>query len=94
MPNKAGNLGERRAFARGTSGAPFESSSGNANVTPMPRKTMRRSMCFLVMNTFLRALPVRYITTSVATPAVFLGLPIHLKRLALDDSYKPATRKW
>ena len=37
-------------FARGVCAGNIASSSGNASVTPAPRKNARRAICFLEMN--------------------------------------------
>jgi hypothetical protein len=38
---------------KGVCAGTIESSSGKANVTPTPRKNVRRGTCFLVMNIYL-----------------------------------------
>src|SRR3982750_465007 len=62
----------------GVSAGTIASSSGKANVTPAPRRNVRRGMYFLVRIT--SALLVR-------TCCVLVGLGSHLKLRAADDAH-------
>src|ERR1700733_7027961 len=63
------------------------SSSGSASVTPVPFKTVRREMCFLVINI---AAVFSYVLPPMLSsrPLLVVGarLHVHLKRSALHDT--------
>src|SRR5215813_4599061 len=50
MPTNRGTFAAASALAEGTKAGNIESSNGSANVTPAPRRNVRREMCFFVMN--------------------------------------------
>src|SRR5262249_6214102 len=52
MPTNRGTFAAASASAEGTKAGNIESSNGSANVTPAPRRNVRREMCFFVMNIF------------------------------------------
>src|ERR1700674_5851487 len=80
MPTKRGIFGSAAAFAKGAHAGNIESSSGKASVTPAPRNTVRREICFWVMN--MRS--PSFLLPACRRHRAF-GFAIHLERVALDD---------
>src|SRR5678816_34158 len=54
MPQKR-LFGSAAVLTSGVLAGIIESSSGNASVTPMPRRKVRRGRCFFVMNDIIRS---------------------------------------
>src|SRR5207245_373942 len=54
IPTNLGIFPLASAFAEGTMAGNMDSRSGSANVTPAPRKKVRRGICFFSMNIAIR----------------------------------------
>src|SRR5688572_14960441 len=69
MPTKRGTFTVAWARARGARAGNIESSNGSASEMPAPRRTVRREMCFFVMN----------ILTGLSKQTAYfsLRLPVH-----------------
>src|SRR5579872_6163186 len=76
MPTKR-LAGAAAVLLKGVCAGTIESSSGNANVTPTPRKNVRRGTCFLVMNIYL-----------VSLVRAFFCFRSHLEWGALDHAHQ------
>src|SRR5713226_10636733 len=86
MPTKRGALGVAAALAKGARAGIIDSRNGKASVTPAPRKTARREMCFCVMNIFY-APSILKILLRASNVHGRLRLPVHLEGVALDDAH-------
>ena len=64
MPTKR-LAGLAAVLLSGVCAGTIESSSGKANVTPAPRRNVRRGTCFLVMNIYLVSLIIRFLAVAV-----------------------------
>src|SRR5689334_3597685 len=78
-------LGIAAVLASGVCAGIMESSSGSARVTPAPRISARREMCFLVMN-ISAPLLVRCALRKILRVPAHLNFLIHLERLALHHA--------
>src|SRR5205814_8468522 len=88
MPTKRGILGVAAALAKGARAGIIDSRNGNASVTPAPRKTARREMCFCVMNIFYAPSILKILLRASNVHGSFC-LPVHLEGVAHDDAHHP-----
>src|SRR5579864_5322110 len=72
-------------LATGVCAGTIESSSGSAKDTPMPRRTVRRERCFLVMNIALGLL-IQVAGNSIGRRILILFGSSHLKWRAFHNS--------
>src|SRR5690242_20045528 len=78
-------LGAAAVLATGVCAGTMESSNGRAKDTPIPRRTVRRERCFLVMNIALGLL-IQVAGNSIGRRTHILFRSSHFERRTFHDS--------